>query len=115
MQKINFSVIGSSDEPYDVTFEFADGHLRAFCTCAAGANGQACKHRSNLLAGVVDGVTDANSEKLSLLAEWLKGSAIERAITSVTEAERQLEAAKQAVAKAKKHLGRTFMNGGDAA
>lgn len=104
MESLSFLVQGSATEPYQVSFR-KDGHnLSASCTCPAGAIGQYCKHRFNILDGVLDGIVSNNENEVVKVAEWLKGTDVESALNAVTEAEQEAERAKQRLSKAKKHL-----------
>lgn len=105
---IEFQVQGSEREPYHIFFERTGSHIRAFCTCAAGAQGQSCKHRMAILAGVTDGIVSANAHCAAEVASWLPGSNVAEAIALVAEAEAALDQAKKALAKAKRALGDTM-------
>lgn len=103
-ETIVFAVQGSSPEPYRVTFERKHSEVRAFCTCTAGQNGLYCKHRMNLLQGVVNGMVAGDLEKLSVLAGWLGNSRLGLAARQLDAAELALEQAKRRVSNARKAL-----------
>jgi hypothetical protein len=104
MSRLELRVRGSKGDLYRLTFERIGVLVRAHCDCAAGANGQFCGHRINVLLGVSDAVV-VGHEHVPTIAEWLPGSNIEDALLAVDQAERKLETAKKALAAAKKRLG----------
>jgi uncharacterized Zn finger protein len=100
----SFQIQGSADDPYDVSFERTGNNLRAACTCSAGKNGTHCKHRINLLNGVVDGLVSENLMEVNALKELLTGSDVEAAMAILSNAEEKLASVKREVSKAKKQL-----------
>jgi len=108
MERIEVQVLGSGESPYRVTFEKFGSRLRAFCTCAAGANGQACKHRLRLLSGNPEGVVDLNSLVLTKIVDWVVGTDVEQALEELARSETRLLAAKKDVEVAKKRLSDAF-------
>ena len=52
-ESIRFLVQGSSAEPYEVTFVKRGENLSASCTCPDGQNRLSCKHRLNILEGLI--------------------------------------------------------------
>jgi uncharacterized Zn finger protein len=103
-ETIVFAVQGSSPEPYRVTFKRKYPDVCAFCTCPAGMNGQYCKHRIDLIHGVLDGVVAGNQEQLTVLSDWLRDSRLGLALEHLGAAEFALEQAKRRVSSAKKVL-----------
>lgn len=101
---ITFALQGSAPQPYRITFEWHQSEIRAFCNCAAGLHGQYCKHRVQLLHGVMDDVVEGKVEQLSDLAEWLQHSPLRLALVHLDEAEFAMEHAKQRVVAARKAL-----------
>jgi len=107
--QITFDVEGSAPSPYRVTFENrGGGNLAAFCTCPAGQNGLYCKHRFSIMGGDTAGIVSGNEPEVRLVAEWLKGSDVERSLEALHEAERHLDAAKRAVARAKQAVAQSL-------
>ena len=104
MQKIIFSVQGSSSEPYEVVFQKNASSISATCTCQAGAMGQSCKHRVSILNGGQDGIVSGNESEIPVVISWLPGSSIAAAMASLTEAEAEFEKIKKRVTAAKKQL-----------
>lgn len=85
MQRLQFKIQGSAKQPYIVTFEaehFQHGEVdfQAFCTCPAGQNGKACKHRKALLHGEFDKIVSGNEDDLALLKMLLEGSDVQKAL-----------------------------------
>ena len=105
--------ISSSDGTgtYTVTIEGQPGSVKMFCTCAAGEKGTSCKHRLNLLDGDYSAIQSNNADELHVLSTWLPGSNLERSITVLQSADKELDKAKRQVTAAKKHLGLAMRNG----
>ena len=99
-----FLVQGSAKEPYKVTFRMRTNGMSASCTCPAGENGQLCKHRLNLLGGMVDGLIGENSQDIETVVSWLSETGVGFALNEVVQAEEQFEIAKRKLATAKKQL-----------
>lgn len=104
MNRVEFFVQGSADEPYRVTIEKSVNNLNAFCTCPAGENGQYCKHRFRLLSGNPEGVVTGDLSLLPAIVDWLVGTDVERALQRLSDAEDRCEEAKQTLSSAKKNL-----------
>jgi hypothetical protein len=109
MDRMVFMVQGSEIEPYRVTLEKADGNLNAYCTCAAGSNGQSCKHRFRILSGNPEGLIDSDLGDLGLAVDWVIGTDVETALRGLIAAEDNFEAAKKELAKAKKMLAQALL------
>lgn len=85
--RIEFLVQGSASEPYRVSFWRVGDNVKSSCTCQAGKNGLACKHRLNLLDGDVTNLVSSSSDSFRRLQRMLEGSdvgAALRAVDSVT-------------------------------
>lgn len=109
MSEIRFQVQGSSPEPYEVRFVMRDrNNLSAYCTCAAGQNGQYCKHRFRILSGETEGIVSDNPNQVLVVASWLPGTDIEARIKECITAEQELEQAKQKASEAKRALTRSM-------
>ena len=104
MGRLEFLVQGSSPEPYRVIVEKSESNLNGFCTCAAGANGQACKHLMQILSGNPDGLLDECVGKLVDAVNWTANTDVEMALQQLALAEDHLIAAKKALSSAKKNL-----------
>jgi uncharacterized Zn finger protein len=108
MDTIHFLVKGSVDVPYKVTFQKDGNIFSAFCTCAAGQNGQFCKHRFSILEQITNGIVSENVDQVSVVAGWLGGTLAASALEAVNTAELELERAKTALISAKKKLATTM-------
>lgn len=97
-------VRGSQPDPYRVTFSIGPGKISAVCTCAAGLEGQSCKHRLSILAGDYSAVVDPNPTALDMVRAALPGTDLQRSIDGVAQADRELALAKSRLSKAKKAL-----------
>jgi hypothetical protein len=104
METIHFLVQGSVDEPYEVTFQKAGNNLSAYCTCAAGQNGQYCKHRFQILEGSTEEIVSGNIGQVPTVVAWLAGTDVAEAMVALAAAEREFGRAKKAVTNAKKNL-----------
>ena len=95
MNKLEFLVQGSADDPYEVTFTKEGNNLNAYCTCPAGENGQYCKHRFGILDGSTKGIVSGNESQVPKVVGWLVGTDVEAAIREMRKAEKEYEAAKK--------------------
>lgn len=109
MERMVFLVQGSEIEPYRVTLEKVEGNLNAYCTCAAGSNGQYCKHRFRILSGNPEGIIGLDSNELRKAVDWLVGTDVEAALKTLVMAEDNFDAAKKELAKAKKLLAQALL------
>jgi len=109
MESLEFLVQGSAEEPYRITFSRrSPGNLSGYCTCPAGENGQYCKHRFRIMNGDREGLVSPNWRDVATIGQWLSGSDVERAMSSVLAAEVELDAAKKGLSAAKKALARSL-------
>ena len=109
MQEIHFQVQGSAAEPYDVEFvKRSDTNLSAYCTCPAGAHGQYCKHRFNILAGMTKGIVSGNLDDVEIVASWLPGTDVHEAIMKMRELEAEAVKIKKTLTAAKKEVARAM-------
>lgn len=104
MLRAEFYVQGSQAEPYRVTFEKAGNNLNAFCTCAAGANGQLCKHRLRIFSGNPEGVVGGDIDMIGAVAEWMVGTDAEFFLKKLIEAEDRYLIAREEFHHAKKNF-----------
>jgi|GEM_PF-4522583 len=84
---IEFLVQGSASEPYRVSFWRVGNNVKSSCTCQAGKNGLACKHRLSLLDGDITNLVSSSSDSFKKLQPLLEGSdvgAALRALDNVT-------------------------------
>lgn len=104
MDRLEFLVKGTQEEPYRVIIERDGNNLNAFCTCAAAANGQVCKHRLRILSGNPEGLVEGCHAHLAEVSGWLAGTDVEAAVCALAKVEEEFELAKINLANAKKHL-----------
>ncbi|MEP7186007.1 MAG: SWIM zinc finger family protein [Rhodanobacter sp.] len=109
MDRMEFDVQGSEPESYRVTLEKDGDNLNAYCTCAAGANGQYCKHRFRIFSGNPEGIIDPNFEALCSAVDWLVGTDVEAALSDLAKAEDRYEMAKKNLSKTKKLLAQAML------
>ncbi|MFV0301806.1 MAG: SWIM zinc finger family protein [Paracoccus sp. (in: a-proteobacteria)] len=110
MSIYEFEVQGSAPEPYQVRIERRDNQMFAYCTCPAGKNGTACKHRFAIFDGDASTVISDNKSEVSQIPTLIPGSNLESALGEVEEAQRAFDAAKKKLSACKKKLAR-LMNG----
>lgn len=110
MTSYTFTVQGSAPEPYTVIVSRKGDNLTATCTCPAGQNGTHCKHRLRILLGDESDIVSDNIAEVSLAADLLAGTDVERAVTLLGEAEEQLSIAKRLVRDRKKMLARVLVD-----
>lgn len=106
--EIGFRVQGSAPEPYKVVFKKDGNNLTGRCSCPAGINGMYCKHRFNILNGCTDAVVSENVKEVKVVASWLSGSDVEKAIMMVKKAEQAFIDAKKELSNCKKGLARAM-------
>lgn len=109
MDRMEFLVQGSQAEPYRVILEKRGENLNAYCTCAAGAKGQYCKHRFRILSGNSQDLIDPEVANVRLAVDWLSGTDVEAAISALAKAEDIFSAAKAQLTEAKKAVAKAMM------
>ncbi len=102
--RYEFFVKGSADDPYRVVIEKNGDDLNAFCTCPAGENGQACKHRLRILSGNDEGVVGGDVNRIATVVDWVAGTDVEMCLKSLIEAEDAYEVAKAQLSLAKRNF-----------
>ena len=103
MQQTTIKVAGSATEPYELTFIKDGDSLTALCTCPAGAFGNICKHRMNVLDGETAAISGDDKNEVAKIREWLVGTDVESALNELRAAEQaggDLVAAKRKLARA---------------
>ena len=109
MQEITIEVQGSAPEPYKVTFvRQSETNLSAYCTCAAGENGQYCKHRFAILDGITADIVSSNANEASIVQSWLLGTDIERLMRRMRELEKEAARIKNELSFVKKDLAKAL-------
>jgi len=105
MDKISFQVQGSESVPYEVAFIKEGSNLFCTCTCKAGMNNTHCKHRLRILLNDPEAIVSGNLNEVGIVASWLPGSQLAKAIMDYEEAEKEFEAASEYRKKALKVIG----------
>lgn len=108
MQELIFKVKGSATEPYEVIFVKDGDSLTALCNCPAGSHGNSCKHRINILDGKKSGISSDNSDRVSLVVDWLAGTDVEKALAEVRAIEKDKDSDKNELSAAKRRLARAM-------
>jgi hypothetical protein len=109
MERIDFSVQGSSSEPYRVSLIRDEGATLMVCTCEAGINGMHCKHRVRILLGSSEDVIDPITDDIKAAAIWIKGTPIESALLDCERLDAEAEDVKRRLKPAKKRLAASLM------
>lgn len=102
--RMEFKVEGSEGSLYTVAFEITGGSARATCTCAAGAKGQFCKHRTALLNGDDSRVRSGNAPEVARLGPLMHDTKLGVAHAELRAATKTYDEAKQMLDLAKKQL-----------
>jgi len=106
--------ISSSDEPYDVYFEFSENKFKVHCNCPAGIYGKLCKHKIGLLDGdssLLFNKTDY--EVLEQIHEVVKKSKYIEIISSYNSIKREIEVAQKKEKKLKEQIEQSLKAGVD--
>ena len=104
MLRAEFSVQGTAEVPYRVIFEKTGRNLNAYCTCAAGSNGQSCKHRLRIFSGNPEGLVGGDIHMLNIVADWIVGTDVEYFLKELIKAEDMYDAARRDLADAKRRF-----------
>jgi uncharacterized Zn finger protein len=106
VERVEFLIEGSEGDEYTVVFQVTGTNANAFCTCAAGASGQYCKHRFALMDGDVSRLLSSNTVDVVRLKSLIQGTDLKVAYDRVLKAaadfaiaKRELDTAKKALAK----------------
>lgn len=83
--RIEFIVQGSAPEPYRVSFWRVGDNVKSSCTCQAGKNGRACKHRIALLEGDITNLVSEDLGSFELLKQMLEGSDVGAALKALAD------------------------------
>jgi hypothetical protein len=108
-ERLVFEVQGSGAEPYRIVATRAGGRFRITCTCPAAKQGNHCKHRLGLLAGVVDGLVGGDPGDVSRLPAMMDGTPLPGLLTEFHSAADEFDAAKARFDKVKKKLNRALL------
>lgn len=108
MDELIFKVKGSSSDPYEVTFIKDGASLTAICTCPAGTFGNLCKHRVAIIDGKSESIVSENADQVPKIAEWLRGTDVEVALTELRAAEIVKGFPKEEIKILKRNLARVM-------
>lgn len=85
-ERIEFLVQGSASELYRAAFWRVGDNVKSSCTCQAGKNGLACKHRLSLLDGDVTNLVSSSPDSFLKLQRMLEGSDVGAALRALDNA-----------------------------
>ena len=105
-ETLDFVVIGSQGDPYEITATRDGADIRISCDCPAGDRDQLCRHRLALLNGDVTDLDSDNDADVATLGAWLPGTRLAEAIEALRKAQAAYDAAKPELARRKTALGR---------
>jgi hypothetical protein len=103
-----FLVQGSGPSPYKVAFKKNGPDLTATCSCRAGVNRLLCKHRLSILDGDNGAVVSENTNQVTEVASWLKGSTVGEAISEVVALEAEKKLIEEKIKRAKKLVAKAL-------
>ena len=107
-------VISSSDEPYDVHFEFSDNKFKVHCNCPAGIYGKLCKHKTSLLDGDSSLLFNKiDYEILEQIQDIVKKSKYTEIISSYNIIKKEIEVAQKKEKKLKEQIAQYLKTGID--
>lgn len=112
MERHEFTIKGSAEDPYQIVFTRAGGIIVGLCSCPAGQNGMACKHRLGILTGDKKICADLDTACLESVRSWLPGSAIALALEDLAAAEQALAEVQADIKNAKKRLSQGLLGRG---
>lgn len=112
MMRIIFKVISeSSGQEYELVAEFTGRGLRFRCNCVAGSLGQFCKHRQEIIAGVLPTTPTPSDAEVTMFKDWLAISRVGAMQDSIATAESDVKMAKKRAIMLKHELGRRLEEG----
>lgn len=106
VRTLDFVVLGSQGDPYEITATRSGDTLALSCDCPAGGHGLHCRHRLALLKGDITALDSNNPADVKTLIQWLHGTPLEQAIVACDAAQARFDAAKSELARRKKAMGR---------
>ena len=108
-QHFEFEVTSSSSgEVYRIVFHRSGKNLTCSCTCKAGAMGTHCKHRVGILMGDAGIVSGGDVDMVSEVPKLVAGTDVEAALSAFIDADRRKTAADRDLSAAKKALARAM-------
>jgi hypothetical protein len=109
-EEITFEVRSSSGQGNYRLRAYRTGHGTRFsCECAAGENGQICKHRLGLLTGDFRMLERGRTQDIEVVRTWFFGSGLQETIAEISRLEHEMQKMKGHIAEAKKQIARIMM------
>lgn len=105
---LGFVIKGAGSEDFRVTVRRRGDYVTVKCTCPAGGPLKTCRHRIDLLNGILDNVIEESSADLAQLKLVIKGTELESAVAAVAAADRDLKIAQSLSREAKDYLALTM-------
>lgn len=107
MDTMSIKVVGSRGDLYSVELtRFPDRRLRIRCSCEAGRNRRLCHHRTELLSGDFEALTDAAHEPR--LIEFIHGSDLREMMEQIAAEDRAAAQAESRAKSLRRKLGRVI-------
>ena len=101
--RLNFTVRGSEDDEYNVTFGRDADLFSATCTCVSGKMKRGfCKHRLDLMHGDISSLVSDNWDDLEKIPDLLAGTTAEQPFKALNATYGELRTANAALDAAKK-------------
>ncbi|TCP23271.1 SWIM zinc finger family protein [Rhodovulum adriaticum] len=108
---LNFDVVSSSTgEIYHVQIARTENNLTCTCSCPAGQNNTACKHRLGLLLGKPEGVVGGDLDRIETIPSMLEGTDVDEALGELAALEGEKARIAKSITAAKKKLARVLSN-----
>lgn len=112
MQEVVFKVRPSSGgTPYTVVVTKDGQNVTIVCDCAAGAYGDPCRHRTEIITGKATSLIDPDRNALSKVVEWFEGTDARRYLSLIEETARRQEALKKQMKALRTAYGRALEHG----
>ena len=107
--RLEFSVVSqSTGEVYFIELYRSNNNLTCTCTCPAGQRSVHCKHRLAILKGDVSEVDSGDADRVSEIAEMLKGTDVEVELNALSGLEQQKRTIENQIKATKKALGKAL-------
>lgn len=90
-------------------FSFDGKNLIASCNCAAGENGQYCKHRIDILKGDTSKIVSNNKNEVANLLQVFKNSPLDLKLQQLKNEEQQLDKLKKQFDNTKKEVAKIML------
>ena len=111
MKHFIFDIKGSAEEPYRVDIWFQGRLVNAICDCAAGQNGQYCKHRDAIFRGDTSAIVSGNATDALEVVSLFDETNAKTMLANIQSLEAEIETKKKLLTSQKKALARSLNNG----